>query len=60
MTWVLVIFFYVGIWGDTDSVATTTVEGFKTEQMCEAAARKVAPAAAGTKKEVRTVCVRTE
>lgn len=57
MTWTLVILFYVGIWGDTDSVAVTKIDGFTSQATCEAAAAKVKPAANGTKKELRTVCV---
>lgn len=59
-SWALIIFFHVGIWGDTDSNATSVVHGFATQALCEQAAAKVPKLVSGTKKEVNAVCVRTQ
>jgi hypothetical protein len=59
-TWALIIFFHVGIWGETDSNATSVVPGFATQQLCEAAKKQIPSMVAGTKKEVKAICVRTQ
>ena len=59
MEWALIIFLYVGPWGDTDSVTVTSIP-VATEQLCEAAAKKLPDLVSGTKKEVEYVCVRTK
>jgi hypothetical protein len=58
-TWALIIFFHVGMWGDTDSNATSVVDGFATKQLCEQAKKQVPTLVSGTKKEVRAICVQT-
>lgn len=58
--WALIIFFHVGIFGDTDSNATTVVHGFETQALCQQAAKQLPPLVNGTKKEVRFTCVRTK
>lgn len=58
--WALIIFFHVGPWGETDSNAGTVVHGFESQELCEAAARKLPQLVHNTKKEVRSVCVQTK
>lgn len=59
MSWVLVIFVYVGIWGDTDSVSVTTTP-MSSKEVCEEAGKSLDSLVSGTKKEVRYVCVRNQ
>lgn len=56
-TWVLILFFHVGVFGDTDSNATTSVPGFMSEAACTAAGVKSRSLTAGTKKNTEFVCV---
>ena len=56
-TYILVLFFHVGILGDTDSNAVTNIPGFHTEEACIAAGEKSKRLTAGTKKETRFVCL---
>ena len=58
--WALIIFFHVGPMGDGDSNATTTVHGFETQALCNAAAKETDKLVYGTVKSVRSVCVRTK
>lgn len=58
-TWALILFFHVGILGNTDSNATSVVHGFQTEQLCESAGDKASRLTRGTKKDTRFVCVQT-
>ena len=37
MSWILVLFVHAGIMSDKDSMAMTSVPGFKTEASCQAA-----------------------
>ena len=56
-TFILVLFFHVGPWGETDSNATTTIPNFLNEQECLEAGKKAASLVSGTKKEVEFICV---
>ncbi|PMX08441.1 MULTISPECIES: hypothetical protein [unclassified Pseudomonas] len=56
-TFVLVLFFHVGPWGNTDSNATTNIPNFLSEQECIDAGKKAASLVSGTKKEVEFICV---
>lgn len=55
-TFVLILFFHVGIWGDTDSNATTSIRGFTSEAACEAAGKKAGQLVRSTKKEMSYIC----
>lgn len=57
MTWILVVLFYAGAMSDGDSVAITSVPGFKTQQSCVVAGNSIKPVVAATYKEVKFVCV---
>lgn len=59
MEWVLIVFVYVGIWGNTDSVALTNVP-MASQAACEAAGSQLGALVSGTKKEVAYVCVKNK
>ncbi len=59
-TWALIMFFHVGMLGNTDSNATSVVHGFSSEQPCTEAGERTKALTAKTKKDVRWVCVRTK
>lgn len=56
----LILFFHVGVFGDTDSNATTSVPGFYTEQGCQRAGQTAKQLTSGTKKETEFVCVKID
>ena len=56
-TFVLILFFHVGIFGDTDSNATTSVPGFSSYEQCRKAGVETKKLVSGTKKDVEFVCV---
>ena len=60
MSWVLVIFLHAGMLSDKDSMALTTVPGFKSEVACQNAGRQSEALAKRTTKEVRFVCLKQE
>jgi len=57
VTFTLILFFHVGVFGKSDSNAATNIPNFKTEAECIAAGEKSKKLVAGTKKEVVYVCV---
>lgn len=57
-TFTLILFFHVGVFGETDSNATTVVPNFATEAECVAAGNKSKSLVSGTKKELEYVCVK--
>lgn len=57
MTWVLILFIYAGVWAKGDSVALTTVPGFKTEQECRVAGEATKKFVEETTKAQKYVCV---
>lgn len=57
MTWILILFAHVGMAGNGNSNALTSVPGFRTQAECEAAGKAVKPLADGTVKELEYVCV---
>ena len=59
MAWVLVIYVYVGVWGNTDSVALTNVP-MASQEACQTAGARLGSLVSGSKKEVRYVCLKTE
>jgi hypothetical protein len=56
-TFILILFFHVGFWGDTDSNATTSVPGFSSMEECQRAGVATLSMVKGTKKEAKFVCV---
>ena len=60
MTWVLVLFLHAGMLSDKDSMALTTVPGFKTEAACLAAGKQSEVLAKRTTKEVKFVCLKQD
>jgi len=60
MTWVLVIFMHAGMLSSKDSMALTTVEGFKSQASCVAAGKASEELGKSTTKDVRYVCVKVE
>jgi hypothetical protein len=60
MSWILVLFVHAGMLSDKDSMALTTVPGFKTEAACQAAGKASEALTKGTTKNTRFVCVKQE
>jgi hypothetical protein len=58
ITFTLILFFHVGVFGDTDSNATTVVPNFISYEECVAAGNSAKTLVRGTKKEVEYVCVK--
>ena len=59
MEWALVIFFFAGTMAKGDEQAATTVHGFQTAQLCEAAKQQVLTLPRGYK-DAAAVCVRVK
>lgn len=57
MTYILVLFFHVGILGDSDSNAVTNIPGFMSLESCQQAGTQAQVLTRGTKKETRFVCL---
>ena len=60
MTWVLVLFLHAGMLSEKDSMALTTVPGFKSEVSCLAAGKQSEGLGKRTTKEVKFVCLKQE
>jgi hypothetical protein len=60
MTWILVLFVHAGMLSDKDSMALTTVPGFKTEASCQAAGKASESLTKSTTKNVRFVCIKQD
>jgi hypothetical protein len=60
MTWVLVLFVHAGVLSNADSMALTTVPGFKLEATCQAAGVKSQTLGQHTTKQVKFVCVKQD
>ena len=60
MSWILVLFVHAGMLSEKDSMAITSVAGFKTEAACQTAGRQSEALAKSTTKEVRFVCVKQD
>lgn len=56
--WALILFFHVGIMGDGNSNATTTVKGFTSEETCKVAGVKAQSMVRGSVKQAEFVCVK--
>lgn len=57
-TFILVLFFHVGILGHTDSNATTHVHGFSSKEECLQAGKDAKTLVSGTKKDLEFVCLK--
>ena len=60
MSWILVLFVHAGMLSEKDSMALTSVPGFKTEAACQTAGRQSEALTKRTTKEVRFVCVKQD
>lgn len=60
MIWVLILFAHAGPMSDKDSMALTTVPGFKTEQACVAAGEQAKKMTSMTTKVMKYNCVQVE
>ena len=60
MTWILVLFVHAGMLSEKDSMALTSVPGFKSEASCQAAGKTSEALAKRTTKEVKFVCVKQD
>jgi hypothetical protein len=60
MTYVLVLFLHAGMLSQKDSMAMTTVPGFKTEASCLAAGKASEDLGKRTTKEVKFVCLKQD
>lgn len=58
MIWILILFAHAGAMSDKDSMALTTVEGFKSEQACVAAGNQATKMASMTTKVIKFTCVK--
>lgn len=55
--YVLILYFYAGLFAKGDSVAVTYIPGFLTEQQCITAGNKAKPLVDGSTKEFKFVCI---
>ena len=60
MSWVLVLFLHAGMLSEKDSMAVTSVPGFKSEAACLAAGKQSEQLGKRTTKEVKFVCLKQE
>ena len=60
MSWILVLFVHAGMLSEKDSMALTSVPGFKSEAACVAAGKASEGLTKRTTKEVRFVCIKQE
>ena len=60
MSWVLILFVHAGMLSEKDSMAITTVSGFKSEAVCTTAGKQSEALVKRTTKEVRFVCVKQD
>ena len=57
MLWTLILFAHVGMMSDKDSMALTSVPGFRTQQECVAAGKTAEKMSTGTTKVIKYTCV---
>ena len=57
MLWTLILFAHVGMMSDKDSMALTSVPGFRTQSECVTAGKAAEKMAAGTTKVMKFTCV---
>lgn len=56
MLWTLILFAHVGMMSDKDSMALTSVPGFRTQQECQTAGENAKKMAGGTTKVIKYTC----
>lgn len=57
MLWTLILFAHAGVMSNTDSMALTTVPGFRTQQECQAAGKAAERMTTATTKAMKFTCV---
>lgn len=60
MNWVLVLWIYAGAMSNSDSMALTSVSGFKNEASCQVAGQAAVKMTTATVKAGKFVCVKQE
>jgi hypothetical protein len=60
MNWILILFVHAGALSNADSMALTSVPGFRNEATCQAAGRASEALTKGTTKNTRWVCVKQD
>ena len=60
MSWILILFVHAGMLSDKDSMALTSVPGFKSEASCQAAGKRSEDLTKSTTKSTRFVCIKQE
>ena len=58
VTYILVLFLHVGIWGENDSNASTNIPGFTSLAECQEAGAESLKLTKDTKKETTFVCLK--
>ena len=59
-TWILVLWIHAGALSNADSMALTTVTGFRSEAGCQNAGQVAAKMTQGTVKAAKFVCLKQE
>lgn len=57
MIWTLILFAHVGMMSDKDSMALTSVPGFRTQAECQAAGKAAEKMTTATTKVMKYICV---
>lgn len=57
MIWTLILFAHAGVMSNTDSMALTSVPGFRTQQECVSAGKTATQMALATTKVIKYTCV---
>lgn len=60
MNWILIVMMHVGMMGDGNSNALTSVAGFESQAACVKAGNAAVAMASGTVKEIKFVCAQTK
>jgi hypothetical protein len=60
MFWALVLFAHAGMMSDKDSMALTTVPGFRTQAECRAAGEEAKKMASATTKVIKYTCMEVQ
>lgn len=58
--WALILFAHAGVMSNTDSMALTSVPGFRTQQECVAAGKAAEKMTIATTKSIRFQCVEVQ
>ena len=60
MMWTLILFAHAGVMSNTDSMALTSVPGFRTQQECIIAGKTAEKMATATTKVIKYTCVEVQ